>query len=266
MVGGRRPPPARRPPNPMSMEPTKRTARIAGLLYLVVIVCAGFAEGAVRSAVHVPGDAAATAAAIASSELFYRAGFAADLVAFLADLGVTVLLYVLLRPVDRTVALMAAAFRLVAHPAIAAVNLLNHFAPLVLLGGGAGAAGAAGGLDPAQLQALSLMALELHGTGYLIGGAFFGVHLALLGWLLARSPRFPSVLGVLVAVAAVGYLVESFGMFLFPALEPFYTTGVTVTAVVGELTLCGYLMVKGMRDGTGREPEQRRPAVAGAAS
>jgi hypothetical protein len=223
---------------------TKRTARIAGLLYLIVIVCAGFSEGVVRSSLVVPGDAAATAANIAGSEMLFRAGFVADLVAFLSDLGITVLLYLLLRPVDRTVAMVAAALRLLAHPAIATVNLLNHFAALVLVGD----AGYLGAFDPAQLEALALLAMDMHGYGYLIGGAFFGVHLLLLGWLLARSELFPSLLGLLIVAAAGGYIIESFGMFLFPAHESLYTTLVTVTAVLGEVSLALYLLVKGVRE------------------
>ena len=226
------------------MTATKRTARITGLLYLVIIIAAGFSEGAVRSALVVPGDAAATAANIQASEWLFRAGFAADLVAFLSDLAVSVLLYVLLRPVNRTAAMIAAGFRLLAHPTIAAVNLLNHFGALMLLGG----AGYLSSFDPVQLEALALLAMEMHGYGYLIAGAFFGVHLALLGWLLVRSELFPQLLGILVAVAAVGYLVESFGMFLFPAHEGLYTMLVTVTAVLGEVVLCLYLLIKGVRD------------------
>jgi hypothetical protein len=113
--------------------------------------------------------------------------------------------------------------------------------------------------EAAQLDALALLLLEMHGYGYLLGGAFFGVHLALLGWLLVRSELFPSILGVLVAAAAVGYLVESFGMFLVPAYEALYTGLVTGTAVVGEVTLCLYLLVRGVREVPGRAP---RPARA----
>jgi Domain of unknown function (DUF4386) len=241
------------------MDATKRTARLAGLLYLVVIIGAGFAEGAVRSTLVVPGDAAATAASITASEMLFRAGFAADLVAFLGDLGVTVLLYVLLAPVHRTAALAMAAFRLVAHPAIGALNLLNHFAALQLLGGGDSLAA----FDPTQLQALALLALDAHGTGYLIAGAFFGVHLALLGWLLARSELFPSLLGALILAAAVGYLVESFGMFLFPAGEGVYGAIVTLTAVLGELSFCGYLLVKGVRSSGAAAPTEPVVVAAG---
>lgn len=226
------------------MGDMKRVARITGLLYLVIIVCAGFGEGAVRSTLVVPGDAAATAANIRGSEMLFRAGFVADLLAFLSDLAVSVLLYVLLRRVHRTVAMIAAAFRLLAHPAIAAVNMLNHFGALVVLGG----AGYLSSFTPGQLEALALLMMEMHGYGYLIGGAFFGVHLGLLGWLLLRSGLVPPLLGVLVALAGAGYLVESFGMFLFPAHEGLYTMLVTITAVIGEVTLCLYLLIKGVRE------------------
>jgi hypothetical protein len=225
------------------MESTKRIARLAGLLYLAIIVLAGFSEGAVRATMIVPGDAAATAANIRASELLFRAGFVADLMAFLSDAAVSVLLYVLLRPVNRTVSLLAAVFRLLAHPAIAAVNLLNHFGALVLATG----AGYLSALEADQLDALALLAMDMHSYGYLIGGAFFGVHLLLLGWLVIRSEMFPSALGFLVVLAAAGYLVESFGMFLLPAHEALYSGLVVVTAVAGEVVLCLYLLVKGVR-------------------
>lgn len=224
-------------------------ARLAGLLYLVVIVCAGFAEGYVRSGLLVPGDAAATAENIRAAEGLFRLGFSADLVAFLCDVAIAGLLYVLLAPVSRTLSLLAAWFRLLAHPAIASVNLLNHYGALLVLDGTGLAA-----FEPDQLDALALLLLEAHGYGYLIGGAFFGVHCALLGWLLFRSSRFPAALGVLLAVAGGGYLLESFSFFLVPALEALASGVVVVTAGVAEVSLCFWLLLKGVRP----EPEAAR--------
>jgi hypothetical protein len=215
-------------------------ARTTGLLYLIVIVCAGFAEGFVRSGLVVPGDAAATAANIAANDLLFRAGLVADIVAFLCDLAVAVLLYVLLRHVNETVALLAAAFRLVAHPAIAGLNLLNHHNALMLLDGARTPA-----LDAAQRESLAMLSLDAHGIGYLIAGAFFGVHCLLLGWLLYRSAAFPRLLGVLLTAAAFGYLIESFGGILFPAYDAVYTYLVAVPAVIGEGSLCLYLLIRG---------------------
>ncbi|HSG50119.1 MAG TPA: DUF4386 domain-containing protein [Longimicrobiales bacterium] len=223
--------------------PTRTLARLTGLLYLVIIVCAGFSEGVVRSGLVVAGDAAATAENILASQGLFRLGLVMDLVAFLADAAVAVLLYLLLKPVSRTVSLMAAAFRLVAHPAIGGINLVNHFGALLLLTG----EGTLAAFDPGQREALALLAMDAHGYGYLIAGAFFGVHLALLGYLLFRSERFPRVLGVLVGAAAVGYLVESFTIFLLPQYTALATGLVVATAVMGEVSLCLWLLVRGVR-------------------
>ena len=217
-------------------------ARAAGGLYLVIIIAAGFAEGVVRSGVVVPGDAAATAANITAAEGLFRLGLAADLVAFLSDAAVAVLLYVLLRPVNRTVSLLAAAFRLVAHPAIGGVNLLNHLAPTLLLGD----ASYRIALGPDATEALALFFLQAHGYGYLIAGAFFGVSLLLLGWLVFRAEYLPRALGVLLALAGAGYLVESFGTVVYPAGGPLFTWIVMVPAVLGEVGLALWLVVKGV--------------------
>ncbi|MCG6955843.1 MAG: DUF4386 domain-containing protein [Gemmatimonadetes bacterium] len=223
-------------------------ARMAGLLYLVIIVCAGFSQGYVRSTMIVPGDAAATAGNILASEGLFRLGFVTDLIAFMADAAVAVLFYVLLRPVSETVSLLAAAFRLVAHPAIGSINLLNHFGVLLLLGG----APHLEAFSMDQLQALTLLSLQMHRYGYLIAGAFFGVHLALLGYLLLRSEAFPRLLGLLLVAAAAGYLIESLSFFLAPAYESLASGLVVVTASVAEVSLCFWLLIKGVRDsGTG---------------
>ncbi|MCB0544978.1 MAG: DUF4386 domain-containing protein [Saprospiraceae bacterium] len=111
-----------------------RYVRIAGILYLVIIVCAGFSEGFVRAGAIVPGDAAATADNIVRSASLFRLGFASDLIAFLSDIAVAVLLYALLKPVNQTLALLTVFFRL-AQSAILGINLLNHFTPIMLLSG-----------------------------------------------------------------------------------------------------------------------------------
>jgi hypothetical protein len=233
------------PPTSTSIPiPTLRSyARAAGVLYLVVIVCAGFAEGVVRAGVIVPGDPAATGANIAAAASLFRLGFVADLVAFLSDAVIAVLLYVLLRPVDRTLSLLAAALRLVAHPAIGSVNLLNHYGALLVVGGGA----PIGAFDPAQLEAMAGLLLDAHGVGYLIAGAFFGTHLLVLGHLLFRSDLFPHVLGVLIGIAGLGYLAESFGVFLVPGHDALFAWIVALTAVAGEVPLALWLVVRGVK-------------------
>lgn len=218
-------------------------ARVAGFLYLVIFLCAGFSEGYVRSSLVVPGDATATAANITSSSWLFRVGFASDLIAFMSDAVVAVLLYTLLRPVSKTLSLLAAVFRLLAHPAIASINLLNHFVALLLISG----AGYMSAFGVDQINALASLFLDAQHYGYLIAGAFFGVHCLLLGYLLFKSEYFPGILGILLGIAAVGYLAESFGNFLFPRHESIYAWIVAVPAVIGELSLCLWLLIKGVR-------------------
>ena len=224
------------------MNSIQKTARVAGILYLIIILCAGFSEGYVHSTLIVPGDATATAHNIVGSEWLFRVGFVSDLIAFLSDLGVSILLYVLLKPVNKTLSLIAASLRLLAHPAIASINLLNHFIALLLLSG----AEYLTVFEPEQLHALVLLFLNVHGYGYLIGGTFFGVHCFILGYLLFKSNFFPRMLGVLLIVASFGYLIESFGNFLFPSYEALFTWIVAVPAVIAELSLCLWLLIKGV--------------------
>jgi len=219
-----------------------KLARWAGVLYLLIFICAGFAEGYVRATVFHPGDPMATAAGVASNPGLMKLGLAADTLAFMFDAGVAVLLYILLRASAPVLALLAMVFRLIAHPAIATMNLVNHWAASAILD----ASGSFEGMGAGSQHALSLFFLEAHTTGYLLAGAFFGVSLIMLGILLNRSGRFPLVLGWLVFVAGCGYLIETFGMVIAPEGAAIYTGIVTVSAVVGEMGLCLWLIVKGI--------------------
>lgn len=221
------------------MKSIKSKARIAGVFYLLIFICAGFAEGYVRTGVLVPGDPSATAQNILASEGIFRLGLASDLLAFVFDAIVAVLLYVILKPVSKTLSLMAAAFRLIAHPAIASLNMLNHYAALAVLDGS---------YLVSQPETFSLFFMDLHSAGYLVAGVFFGVHLLILGYLVIKSELFPKVLGWLLGIAALGYLIESFGSFLVPVHADIYTMIVTVTAVVGEISFTFWLLVKGVKN------------------
>jgi hypothetical protein len=229
----------------MSLEERqlRRQARIAGSLYLLIIGLAGFAEGAVRSSLVVPGEAASTAHNILAMPGLFRLGVVADLTAFLADAGVAVLLYGLLRTTSPIVALLALVFRLVAHPAIAALNLLNPIAALLILEG----SGPLDAFPQLQSERLAQLAMDLHGYGYLIAGFFFGIHCVLLGSLLWRSSRFPRILGLLLGLAGAGYLLESGSVLLASSVAPLARSVVVITAVAGEGGLCLYLLIRGVR-------------------
>lgn len=216
-------------------------ARVAGLLYLAVFLMAPFAEFFVREALIVAGDPAATAANVRDSEGLFRAGFFADLVVFVVEVAQAAVLYFLLRPVSRTLALITSFARL-AMAAILGLNLLNMYVGLQLLTAPEYAAAFVGG----QLEALAFVFLRAQSFGYDLGLVFFALHLFALGYLVFASGFLPRMLGVLLVVSGAGYLANSFVLFLVPDLADTFAVVVLVAALIGELPLTLWLLVKGV--------------------
>jgi hypothetical protein len=226
-------------------------ARAAGVLYLIIIVLGLFGEIFVRLSIISPGDPAATARNILEAEGLFRAGFLADSVMFLSDVALAVLLYILLRPVNKTLALVALFFRL-SQTAVIALNLLNYHAAVLILKG----PGYASAFGPDELYALSSMFLNLHSHGYDLALILFGVHCLLIGYLIANSRYLPRAIGYLVMAAGVTYLIGSYTRFLFPDFVE-TVSSIYIVAIVSEVSLCLWLLIKGVnverwREATGR--------------
>jgi hypothetical protein len=234
-------------------QPPRVIARFTGLLYLVVTVSALFGEAVVRGKLVAYASAERTATNILAHEQLYRAGGAADLLAFLCDTAIAVLLYQLLRPVSRGVSSAAAFFRL-GHAAVASVNTVNYLAPLVLLSG----AGSLGAFSSSQLQEMALTSLRIHGAGYNIALIFFGVHCVLVGYLIARSAFLPKLLGVLMVVAGACYLVNSFAAIVSPDFKSHIYPYILIPAGIGEWALMAWLIVVGV-DGKRWHASMARP-------
>jgi len=225
----------------MKMSP-QLYARICGVLYVYILVAGTFAALFVRSKLVVSRDAAATAANIMTGESLFRLGFSAELLHLACDVAVAMLLYALLRPVDRNIALLAAFMRL-ASDLILATASLSHFAALHLLAGSEYLKT----FQPDQLQSLALLAMKLHGDGYAISLMFFGFACSSLGYLIFRSAYLPRTIGVLMAVAGACYLANSFAHFLHPATgAALFNAGILVPCFVAELSLTLWLLVKGV--------------------
>jgi hypothetical protein len=216
-------------------------ARIAGLLLLIVAVLGPFSVIYVPSTLIVPGDATATADNIEASRWLFSLGIVSDSLIFLIEIVLTVLLYVLLRPVSRTLSLIAAFARL-AMTIVQGINLLPYFIALLLLSG----AGYLTVFEPAQSDALALLFLNAHGYGVFIWQLFFGLHLLVLGYLIFKSGYFPRILGVLVIAGSLGYLIDGYGNILFPNNTEIFGVIVGVTAVFGELPFFLWLLIKGV--------------------
>jgi hypothetical protein len=215
-------------------------ARIAGAFYLITIITGVFAEVFVRGALVVRDDAAATATNILAHESLYRFGLAADLAMLACYITVTLFFYGLFKPVGRSISLLAAFFSLVGI-AVLAVNSLNHLAPLVFLKGGDYLAA----FETNQLQALVLMSLRMHARGYSIAGVFFGGYMLLLGYLIFRSGFLPRILGALMAFGGLSFLLNSFAVFLLPALVA-RLPDIGMLGGIAELALTLWLMTMGV--------------------
>jgi hypothetical protein len=216
-------------------------AKVAGVIWLIVAILAPFAEFFVRQGLIVPGNVAATAENIVASPSLFRAGFASDLVVFVIEVALAALLYVLFRPVSRTLALVMAFARL-AMVTILGLNLLNMFTALQVLTSPEYATA----FEKGQVQALAFMFLNAQHYGYALGMVFFGLHLGVLGFLVYRSGFLPRILGILMVVSALGYLADSFTKFLVPQSVETLAIVVVVTALIGELPLTLWLLVKGV--------------------
>jgi hypothetical protein len=220
------------------MKGVRTYARVAGVLFLLSIICGGFGEVFVPSKLIVAGDAAATAQNLRASDGLFRLGFASYLIEAACDIGITWILYVLLAQVDRHLALLAAFFGLVSTAVFACAELFYFVAPLAVKD-----ASYLKAFSPQQLQTLSLLSLKVYGYGGGIFMVFYGIATILRGYLIARSRFLPKALGILLSVAGLGFVVRNFALVIFPAyasdlfLLPMFLAGVSLTV---------WLLVKGV--------------------
>ena len=219
----------------------RKAARVAGVLYLLVIIAGIFAHLIVRASLIVTGDAAATAKNIMDSELLFRLGFVSDIIAMMCWFLLGFALYVLLKPVNKNLALLMVLSFLAGVP-IMMLNLLNHFAALLLLSGD----NYLTVFTTDQLHAQVLFYLNLHEHGYIISAIFTSFCLLPLGYLVLKSGYFPRVLGVLLIIGPIFGLIDHFAVFLFPSFADFSML-VTLPLTIAEFSTCGWLLLKGAK-------------------
>jgi len=215
-------------------------ARIAGILYLIIIIAGALGQIFIRGKLIVAGDAVATAGNLMASQSLWRIGIAGDLLMHVFDIPVMLALYLLLKPVNKHLAMSAVLFNLI-QTAVLVVNKLNLLVPLFLLGN----AEYLKALEPRQLQALAYLPLKLHDYGFGIGLIFFGCVCLVQGYLIFKSGFLPKTIGVLMALAGLSYLTNSITLLLAPAYAEMVVP-VLALALLGELALSLWLIVKGV--------------------
>lgn len=210
-----------------------RQIRLAGLLYLIIIVAGLGAELGLRGPLIDLADAEGTATAILAAPGQFRLAIAADLIMALCDAGLAILLYLIFRSVASGLALSAMVFRLIQTVLIAA-NLMAMQAAWLLISGGA---------EIADAKALALVFLDLHGHGYDLGLVFFGVNSLIMGMLVWRSGVFARAFGIGLAAAGLVYLTGSALRFFAPDLSAAFAPAYGVT-ILAETAFCMRLLLQ----------------------
>jgi len=213
-----------------------RTARIAGLLYIVPWVFS-FLAIILRQNLIVAGDAAATAENIAASEFTFRFSIVSDLFVQVIFIFLVLLLFQLLKPVNKNIAVLMVVLFLVSVP-IAMLNMLNQHAALLLLSGSE----YLNALTTDQLQSLVTLFREFHEIGIMIAYIFWGLWLFPLGYLVFKSGFLPRIIGILVMISCFGYLFDFTAFFLFPD----FNFAINMYTGWAELILCLWLLIKGV--------------------
>jgi len=220
-------------------EAPRTYARVGGLMYLAIIFLGLFGEAMVRESVVVSGNAEATLRNLMASQMQWRLSIVGDLVMHILDVPLIVIMYYLLKPVDRLLALVATVANVV-QTAVLAANKLTLIVPLLLLQ-------KPGDIPASTWEAtLSFLAIRLHGYGFGIGLLFFGVACLVRGYLVYRSTYFPRTLGLLLALAGLAYLVNSVALLLAPDVAAMLFPAILAPALVGEGAFCLWLLVKGV--------------------
>jgi Domain of unknown function (DUF4386) len=222
--------------------PQRRAALIAGLAYVIITVLSFFAISVLDGPTE-PDNPAATASNIVDSEVLFRSGLAAFIIVLIADVVVAWALYVFFQRTSRELSLFAAWFRLL-YVAIAAAALLNTLVVLKLVDG----IGYSTALEKGRRDAQVMLSLDAYNYGLFLGLVFFGVHLLLLGFVMVKSDYAPSILGILVTLAGLGYVVINLARVVLPNYrdyEDLLLLLLVVLGLPGEFGLIGWLLWRG---------------------
>src|SRR5207245_3897649 len=236
------------------MHPTKKAARIAGFIYLSMVVTAPFSLIYVPSKLVVRGNAAVTADNILAHETMWRLSIFGDLIGHVIFICLGIALYRLLSNVNKTWAALLVAFVLVSA-AVSFLNVLNNIAALILFRGGEFLTV----FDKAQRDALAMLFLRLYNRGQLISELFWGLWLFPFGLLVYRSGFIPRFLGVWLIINGLAYVVLSAIAMFF---REYYDAAFVYfqPALFGELAIMLWLLIKGAKVSPGSVVSAPLPA------
>lgn len=221
------------------MNPNKKTARLAGLFFLAMVVFGMFSEIFFRQKLFVATDAALTAGNISSNGFLYGIGILSDILMSLSYMLTGLALYRLLSSVNRSMAVLMAIFAS-AGSILLMFNILNEYAPFVILSGN----DYLSTFSSSQLQSLALLYFKLYEHGYVIGQVFFALWVLPLGLLIYKSDFIPKVFGFLFVAQTIFGLMSGVVHFLAP--NGVAETILLIPATIAELSFMLWLLIWGI--------------------
>ncbi|MEO6454620.1 MAG: DUF4386 domain-containing protein [Ginsengibacter sp.] len=218
--------------------PIKKIARAGGVLYLIIIITGVFGELLIKNKIVVSGDPAGTAANILHYETLWRIGIAGDLLMHVCDVPLMFIFYLLFKPVNKNLALVAVLFNLVQTAVMVAtkVSLVQSLFPL-------GTGNYLKAFTPDQLHTLSYLSIKSDEYGFGISLMFFGFECLILGYLIIKSGYIPKTIGALMQVAGLCYITNSFALIIAPKIANLLFM---LPPFIAETSFCLWLLVKGV--------------------
>lgn len=223
------------------MTPNKKTARVAGLFFLLMVVFGLSAELFFRQKLFVTNDVATTASNILSNQFLYRAGIASDIIMSLSYLFTALVLYKLLVSVNKNLASMMVVLA-AAGSIMLLCNIQNELAPLTILSG----SHTQGAFNAGQLQSLAMQYYQSYQDGYVLGQVFFALWVLPLGILIYRSRFIPKAFGILFILEAILALSAVFVHFLVPSET--METLLLMPGTIAEISFMVWLLIWGINE------------------
>jgi hypothetical protein len=221
----------------MKMNSPQKNARAAAFLFLIIFFLGMSTELFIRPGIIVPGDAAATVKNITTSEALFRLSLVSDLIRQVLLMLLPLVLYKLLKPVNKNIASLMVIIALVSVP-ISMLNELNHFAVLLI----STSTDYLRTFKADQLNSLVMFFLELRKYGTFIPQVL-SLWVLFLGYLVFKSGFLPRILGVLLMLGGLCYMVQSVIFFLFPNSDLMIFG---LFSFIGESLFYLWLLIKGV--------------------
>lgn len=226
------------------MGVNNKTARLAGLLYFMVVILGIYSLLYVPSQLIVWDNPAETAKAIKSSELLFRSEILAGLLCYIFFLLLPFVLYQLFKTTHKTMAVLMVVLAVTSVP-ISFANMIHKLDILSLLH----SSSAMSAFSPEQIAAQVMLSLESYFHGNLVAQAFWGLWLFPFGYLVYKSGFLPKVLGYILMIGSIGYFLDFAGRILLPNYRDFGIADyITIPASIGEIGACLWLMIMGIKN------------------